>query len=129
MTSPSAGSGPSGPPDKQHHKLGSISDMLRAANHAGIAVCNRDCESGLPKGLPQAPSASCPRAVALSGGLGGRSGLAFTRPGKAHLSAGPRLGVGETTKSNNRERCGRGGGGLGHALPRGRAAGFAPGLA
>ena len=69
MTSPSAGSGPSGPPDKQHHKLGSVSGLLslRAANHAGIAVCNlnRDCESGLPKGLPQAPSASCPRAVAL----------------------------------------------------------------
>ena len=33
-------------------KLGSISDMPRAANHAGIAVCNRDSESGLPKSLP-----------------------------------------------------------------------------
>jgi hypothetical protein len=26
-------------------KLGSISDMLRATNHAGITVCNRDRES------------------------------------------------------------------------------------
>ena len=33
-------------------RLCSISDMLRAANHAGIAVCDWDCESGLPKRLP-----------------------------------------------------------------------------
>jgi hypothetical protein len=33
-------------------KLGSISDMLRAANHAGVTVCNRHRESGLPKCLP-----------------------------------------------------------------------------
>ncbi len=33
-------------------KLGSISDMLRATNHAGVTVCNRDRESGLPKCLP-----------------------------------------------------------------------------
>ncbi len=33
-------------------KLGSISDMLRAANHAGVTVCNRDRESGFPKCLP-----------------------------------------------------------------------------
>ena len=26
--------------------------MLSAASHAGIAVCNRDFESGLPRGLP-----------------------------------------------------------------------------
>jgi hypothetical protein len=34
-------------------KLGSVSDMLRAANHAGVTVCNRDRdrESGFPKCL------------------------------------------------------------------------------
>ena len=32
--------------------VGSISDVLRATNHAGITVRNCDCESGLPKCLP-----------------------------------------------------------------------------
>ncbi len=29
-------------------KVGSVSDMLRATNHAGVTVCNRDRESGFP---------------------------------------------------------------------------------
>ncbi len=33
-------------------KLCSISDVLRAANHAGVTVRNRHRESGLPKCLP-----------------------------------------------------------------------------
>ena len=34
------------------NKLGSIIDVLRATNHAGVTDCNRDRESGFPKCLP-----------------------------------------------------------------------------
>ena len=46
-----------GPDTPYSPKLGSISDMLRATNHAGITVCNCDRESGSPKNFKM-PSSS-----------------------------------------------------------------------
>ena len=47
------------------YELGSISDMLRATNPAGVTVCNRDRESGLPKclSLPGDPRSNFHRLI------------------------------------------------------------------